>query len=474
METTYRALRVLLAAVAPRIGLFPNDEDPMTTQPATRTGVRLGARTWTTLVVLGLVGQLAWTVENMYLNVFVYNTITDSPTVLATIVAASAIVATIATLLIGTLSDRLRRRRVFIAGGYVLWGLTTAAFGWVSVDAAAALVPAASAVTVAIVGIVVLDCVMSFFGAGANDAAFNAWVTDSTVPANRGRVDSVLASLPLLAMLIVFGGFDGLTQAGQWREFFGIIGLVTAAVGVVAWFLVEDRTIERPDEGYFGAVVHGFRPSAVRQWPGLYLVLIAYAVVGTASQVFLPYLIIYIQRYLDIDGYAIILGSVLIVSSIVAVLGGRIIDRLGKVRAMIPAAALFAAGLVAMFFARDMLTVILAGIVMMSGFMLSIASVAATVRDYTPAGRVGMVQGLRMVFGIMIPMVVGPFVGAGVISGAGETYTDLGVVKQVPSPWIFIAAAVLLVLVPPIVAVLRRFPAPVVDEDAEAPAGREG
>ncbi len=32
------------------------------------------------LVVLGFVGQLAWTVENMYLNVFVYDTISGNPT----------------------------------------------------------------------------------------------------------------------------------------------------------------------------------------------------------------------------------------------------------------------------------------------------------------------------------------------------------------------------------------------------------
>lgn len=429
----------------------------MTAPAAPQISARLGGRAWTTIVVLGLVGQLAWTVENMYLNVFVYNTITDSATVLATLVAASAVTATIATLLVGAWSDRVRRRREFIAVGYVLWGIATAAFGWVSVDAASALVPAADAVAMAIIGIILLDCIMSFFGSGANDAAFNAWVTNSTVPANRGRVDSVLAVMPLIAMLIIFGGFDGLTQAGQWREFFGIIGAATAVVGIVAWFLVREPAVAAPaSEGFVATVIHGLRPSAVRATPGLYLVLLAYAVVGTASQVFLPYLIIYIQRYLSIDGYAIVLGSVLIVASIASVIGGRIIDRVGKTRAIVPAAALFAMGLVAMFFAREMVPVILAGIIMMSGFMLSIASIAASVRDYTPVDRVGNVQGLRMIFGIMIPMVVGPFVGAAVISGAGETYTDLGVVKQVPTPWIFLAAAVILIAVVPVVRALRR------------------
>lgn len=42
-------------------------------------------RFWPWVVLLGLVGQIAWAVENMYLNVYVYDTITDSPAVLATL-----------------------------------------------------------------------------------------------------------------------------------------------------------------------------------------------------------------------------------------------------------------------------------------------------------------------------------------------------------------------------------------------------
>lgn len=408
----------------------------------------LGARVWWSIIVLGLFGQLAWTVENMYLNVFVYNTITDDPRVLATLVAASAITATIATLVIGAASDRARRRRIFIAVGYILWGLSTATFGLVSVDGIAQVAAVGDAVVIAIIAIVLLDCLMSFFGAGANDAAFNAWVTEASVPSNRGRVDSVLAVMPLIAMLVIFGGFDGLTQAGQWREFFMIIGIATASIGIVAWFLVRDAPDILPQsESYFRSVIHGLRPRVIRSEPKLYLTLVVYAVVGTCTQVFLPYLIIYIQRYLRIDGYALVLASVLIVASAVSVLGGRVIDRVGKVRAILPAAGILATGLVLMFFARGELFVILAGIVMMSGFMLTIAAVSATVRDFTPKDRVGSVQGLRMIFAIMIPMVVGPFIGAAVIMGANETYVDLGVVKQVPTPWIFLAAAALLILV---------------------------
>ncbi|KZM37253.1 major facilitator superfamily protein [Oerskovia enterophila] len=434
----------------------PREEDYDPCVAMTRTGA-LGARTWTSLVLLGFVGQLAWTVENMYLNVFVYDTITDDPNVIATMVAVSAVAATLATLLVGALSDRGGRRRVFIAAGYVLWGITTAAFGFLSPDTVSGLVPAANAVVVAAVAVVALDAVMSLFGSGANDAAFQAWVTDSTEPANRGRVESVLAVMPLLSMLVVFGAFDGMTRAGQWRGFFVLVGAIIVVVGVVSWFLVRDRELTvRQEDGYLRSVVHGLRPSAVRENPGLYLALSAWTIWGISTQVFLPYLIIYLQRYLRIDGYAIVLAVVLLGASVVSVIGGRIVDRVGKVRFLLPAVAVYGTGLVLMAFARGMVPAILAGLVMMSGFMLVLTPIGALVRDYSPPDRAGHVQGLRMVFAILVPMLVGPFVGAAVIRGAAETYSELGVVKQVPSPLIFVAAAVVLLLILVPVTLLRR------------------
>ena len=108
-----------------------------------------------------------------------------------------------------------------------------------------------------------------------------------------------------------------------------------------------------------------------------------------------------------------------------------------------------------MFFVRDMVGVMLAGTIMMSGFLISTAAIAASIRDVTPASRVGMVQGLRMIFVVLIPMVVGPFIGARVISNANETYEELGVLKQVPTPWIFIAGAVVVLFV--VIPVVRLY-----------------
>ena len=417
----------------------------------------LGTRTWFGVVIIGLVGQIAWTVENLYLNVFVYDTITDNPTVIATMVAASAISATLATFLIGPLSDRIGKRRVFIVSGYLLWGVSTMLFGFITVDSVAAVIPAVSAVAAAATAVILLDCIMSFLGAGANDASFNAWVTDITSPSNRGRVESVLAVLPLISMLLVFGGLDGLTKSGDWQMFFIVVGALMIVAGLVALALIRDAPGEPTQtDSLLRSIVHGLRPTTVRSNPPLYWTLVAFAILGTSTQVFLPYLIIYVQRYLRIDAYALVLAVVLTGASVVSVLGGRIIDRVGKVAFMLPAAGVYLVGLALMMFARGLLPVIAAGLVLMPGFMLSMATIGAAVRDFSPPDRVGMVQGLRMIAMVLIPMVIGPFIGAAVIRGADEYYEDLGQLKQVPTPGIFVAAAVVVLFIVIPVAALRR------------------
>ena len=421
------------------------------------TTAKLSARKWITLILIGLFGQFAWTIENMYFNVFLYNTISTDPWYIAEMVGWSAAAATLTTLLMGALSDKLGRRKPFIAAGYILWGLSTAAFGYITPENAARLFPGENAAASAAMLVVIMDCVMTFFGSTANDAAFNAYVTDITDNSNRGRAESVLAILPLISMLIIFGAFDGLTQQGRWREFFNIFGLAVSAVGVLAVFLVQDEPgLKRGSDSYFKNLLYGFRPSVVRENPELYLSFAAFCLFSVAVQVFFPYLIIYIQNYLGITDYAIVLGVVLILASVVSVVSGRFIDRLGKLRFVFPAAAVMLAGLVGMFFVRGSVGVMIAGTVMMSGYMMMTSALGANIRDWTPANKAGHFQGIRMIFAVLLPMVTGPAIGAAVIKNGASTYVELGQVKTVPTPGIYLAAAAVLLLTFVPVLVLRR------------------
>ena len=418
----------------------------------------LNARKWLGIVLIGLFGQFAWTIENMYFNVFLYNTISTDPGYIASMVAWSATVATLTTLLMGALSDRLGRRKAFIALGYVLWGVSTGLFGFITPENAARLFPGANAAAAAAIMVVVLDCVMTFFGSTANDAAFNAYITDVTDQSNRGRVESVLAILPLIAMLVIFGLFDGLTQQGRWKEFFGIFGIAVSVVGLLSLGLLRDDEGLKPrKDSTFKNLLYGLRPGVVKESPELYLSFAAFCLFSIGVQVFFPYLIIYIQNYLGITDYALILGVVLILASVISVVSGRFIDSLGKLVFVFPAALIMLLGLLGMYFVRKPAGVMVAGTVMMGGYMMVSAALSANIRDWTPEGKVGHFQGIRMIFAVMLPMIIGPAIGAAVIRGSNSTYVELGQVKTVPTPGIYLAAgAVLLLSVLPILLLRRR------------------
>ena len=153
---------------------------------------KLSKKFWVALTLFSLVGQIAWVIENMYLNVFIYDMFKASAEDISTMVAASAIAATLTTIFIGALSDRVGKRKLFICGGYILWGVSILGFALVRADLLEPLV--ADGMSVAALGItlvIVLDCLMTFFGSSANDAAFNAWLTDSTDETNRGSAEGI-------------------------------------------------------------------------------------------------------------------------------------------------------------------------------------------------------------------------------------------------------------------------------------------
>ena len=123
----------------------------------------LGARVWAALLAFGLIGQIAWVVENMYFNVFLYNTITGDTRAIAAMVSASAVVAAAATLAVGALSDKLGVRKKIIVVGYLLWGVSVMAFALVRVSGLEVLVGPARAVRAAAVVVLVLVSVLTFF-----------------------------------------------------------------------------------------------------------------------------------------------------------------------------------------------------------------------------------------------------------------------------------------------------------------------
>ena len=407
-------------------------------------------RFWLALVIFGLTGQVAWVVETMYFNVFIYKMFNASASQISAMVSASAVAATVTPLLIGALSDKVGRRKIFICVGYILWGLSIAAFSLVRVDVLSGLFPMATAAALGVTITIILDCVMTFFGSSANDACFNAWLTDSTDHTNRGAAEGINAMMPLVAILAVFGGFMGfdLDQVSAWTTIFLIIGGAVILIGILGLFLIKDTAVKIPENGrYFANIVYGFRPSVMRQNKILYVTLIAFAVFGISIQIFMPYLILYYQVSLQMEDYVLIMAPAIVLASIATAFYGRLYDRIGFVRSVIPAMGLLMAGYGVLYFCRTTAPVFIGSLLMMTGYLAGMAVFGAMLRDHTPENKAGMFQGLRIVGQVLIPGIIGPAIGSAVLKNADTIINNDGTTSFIPNVNIFLAAAVVAVLV---------------------------
>ena len=405
---------------------------------------KLSSKFWLALTIFSLVGQVAWVVENMYFNVFIYKMFNASAEQISMMVSASAISATVTTILIGALSDKLGKRKLFICSGYILWGISIWSFSLIRTDIINKLFPMTiSAATIGVSLVIIMDCVMTFFGSAANDACFNAWLTDVTDDTNRGAAEGINSMMPLVAILVVFGGCMGfdLNQAKSWTTIYTIIGVVVFLLGILAIFLVQDVPVDTSkNQNYFGNIFYGFRPSVIKNNKLFYIILAAYATFCISIQIFMPYLILYYNVSLKMDNYVLIMAPAVIVAAIVTAFYGRVYDRFHFKVAVMPAIGTLMLGYVLLYLFKTTALVFVGSLFMMSGYLMGMAVFGAMLRDYTPQNRAGMFQGLRIVGQVLIPGIVGPWIGAMVLRNAEQVLNDDGTHSFIPNANIFLAA----------------------------------
>ncbi len=435
---------------------------------------KLSGRVWFNLVLFALIGQLAWNVENMYFNTFLYNkvyagvsqTAVDGTIpvmkAISLMVALSAATAVLTTFIMGTLSDRLQKRKLFISVGYILWGVITAAFGLISREHIAALFHLSDEIrilSVTVWTVILMDCLMTFMGSTSNDSVFNAWVTDITTPQTRPKVEGLFAALPIVAMGLVVG-VGSFAQSGiiGYDVFFLSLGGFVIVCGVIGLFTLQEpnHRQQQNSANYWSDLFYGFRPSVIKKNAQLYLALAALGFFSIAVQVFFPYLLIYMQYMvlpsvpaLDTMG----LSFYLCAAGCVIILAGGIVVLLklgakNKAYALIPAGISFVGGLFALSFVHDIRPLLLAIAPTVVGYAVLMILLNASVRDFTPESKAGQFQGIRMIFYVLLPMVIGPALGSYASMSSAVVYTDeFNVVQHAPTSDMFLYASVVAALV---------------------------
>ncbi|MBR3809163.1 MAG: MFS transporter [Clostridia bacterium] len=436
---------------------------------------KLSKKNWFIITLFCFMGGIAWNTENMYFNTFITNEIyadvsqaailgsMEATTAVARMVALSAIAAVVTTFIMGALSDKLKNRKMFISVGYILWGIVTAMFGFITKENIANLfnlTDEARILGTTVWFVILMDIVMTFMGSTSNDAAFQAWVTDVTVPKQRPLVETVLSVVGTVSSLAVTG-VGSFAQAGtiSYKIFFVGLGLVVTLCGVAGLFLIKDppKTLQRESSSnYLAELFYGFRPSVIKENSRLYLALISFCFAIIAFQVFYPYLLTYVQYVIipDNGGVENLLKAPVIITAVVvvAILLACIVTLLKlatekKGFCLVVGVVVLTIGFFLLSTSTSIYVILVSILPVVLGNALVNILFGATIKDFIPEGKAGLFQGIRMIFAVLLPMVIGPVIGDMACRHAAQTIiNEANAEVIVPAKDMFLWAGVVCVL----------------------------
>ncbi len=445
---------------------------------------QLTKRVWAAMLIFMLMGSVAANIESIYLSIFLNNTVykdgamgssitlTDAVNL---IVSLSAVVAGLAAFIMGTLSEKMRNRKIFISFGYICWGIIAMLFGTVKTENISKLFglnESAKIITVTAIIVIAFSLILSFLRSTSNDSVFNAWITDVTTPATTALVETFFTIMGFVATGIITV-LASRAQSGKtgYGTIFVILGIAAIVAGALGLVLIqnpkkfEDATENEQDSSYVSDLFYGFRPNIIKENSKLYLMLMSGCLFNSAFQVFFPYLFIYIgsvvvpaNKGTDVlSPINIICAIITIEAVIVGVILLMKIYKKSKAASFIPSVLLFVIGLLILSSTKQILGIIIGLAPVLVGYIIIMIQFGATVRDNIPQDRVGLFQGIRMIFLVLIPMVVGPTLGNIAAKNSEVTYMENGAEKILPTEAMFLYAAIVGALIfIPMLAFLKK------------------
>ena len=416
-------------------------------------------RFWILVWGLGIIGQLCWNIENQWFNTFVYAKIAKDPTIISWMVAISAIATTVSTFLFGTLSDRCGKRKPFIAFGYILWGIFTILFGTTEFITKAN--NSSKAIMLAATAVVLADAFMSFFGSMGNDASFNAWLNDNMNDSNRGGIGSALATQPIIGTIIgtILGGIL-IGANDDYIKLFVAFGGLAIIFGILSLFLVKDAKDLKPykNGSFFKQLFSAFDFKALLEKKQLFWVFLVLTTYFIAFNVYYPHVGNYMIYYLGfkpddigiIQGIALILGmlsvipsskllnkdkfvTVAVISVVLSIIGVGILGIFGKPEFIDPTTIMNWPLLIGLFFFG-------------CGYIMFMQVTSVWMKQLFPDDSKGQFEGFRIIFFVLIPWIISPFIANPIIKNNGEILDTNGFTAFLPTNILFLVSTLLITL----------------------------
>ncbi len=447
---------------------------------------KLSMRVWMAIILFIFIGAIATNIESMYLGLYLNNTVfkhgsmgaaltlTDAVNLIASL---SAVVSGIATFAMGTLSEKMKNRKLFISMGYIIWGIVMLAFSRVrggNVGRFFLITEMSKIITVTSLLVIAFSLVLAFFRSATGDAAFNAWLTDISTPETSTTIETVFTIMGVVATGVIAYLVSSVESgAKDYSDISVLLGTISIVLGLLGFVLIENpKKFENPkkkkkeeESSYWADLFYGFKPNVIKENSNLYLILSSGCLFNCAFQVFFPYLFIYLgsvvipaNKGVDLSSAKVFFTTIFAIAFVV--IGVRILMAIytkSKSASFIPSVLCLIVGLLILSTTKNIVGIIIGLAPALVGYVIIMIQFGATVRDNIPQDKVGLFQGIRMIFLIFVPKIIGPTLGNIAAKNSDVTYMENGLEKVLPTETMFLYAAVVAALIfIPMLAFLKK------------------
>lgn len=396
-------------------------------------------RIWIAIVLFMLMGSIAGNTESVYLGLFLDNTVFENGPMGASITLTDAVnlIASLGAVIscgtaffVGTLSEKLKNRKVFISVGYIVWGIVMVTCSVISnenVRNIFGISETARVITISAAMIVGFSLVLSFLRSTTSDTAFNSWVTDVSTPETSTIIEVLFTIMGFVATAIItlLVARAEIDSSMEYSSIFVILGILAIGAGCMGFFLIKEpekfEKTEKTEVVSQADAFYGLRPSVIKEHSNLYLMLSSGCLFNCACQVFLPYFFIYITSVIipaPENKELNLRMPVVIILLIMAVTIGLMLVMIlmkayskHKALSFIPSVICLVIGFLVLSSTKNVFGFVMGFAPAFVGYVIIMIQFGATVRNNIPQDKVGLFQGVRVLFLFLIPKIVGPTLG---------------------------------------------------------------
>ena len=294
-----------------------------------------------------------------------------------------------------------------------------------------------------------------------NDSGFNAWLNDAMTEKNGSHIGAALATQPIIGTIVgtVVGGLL-IGSNDTYMRLFVVMGVLVIVFGVLAWIFMKDAPTLAPNrQGSFSKqLFSAFNFRALFRHRELVCVFLVLTVYFISFNVYFPHVGNYMIYYLGFDASAIgvIEGAALLLGMVSVIPASRLIRKQRFVAATSAAVLLSFAGvgLIGLLGRPENIDPstllnwpLLAGLLLFGcGYIMFMQVLSVWMKQLFPVESKGQFEGFRILFFVLIPWIVSPFIANPIIKRNGEILDANGFTAYLPTHVLFLISAGLILL----------------------------